>query len=92
MNKRVNKLSDEDILKDMLDSQKYITTLYNINANECTNMELKDNMLKILREEHNIQTSVFQELQVRGMYSTLNAEKQKVDEVNTKFQAIAKEL
>ena len=92
MNNKVEKLSDEDILKDMLVSQKYITQLYNINVNECVDAELKDDFLKILREEHNIQTSVFQDLQKRGWYSTLPAEQQFIDEANTKFQKISQEL
>lgn len=92
MNGKIQKMGDEDILRDILISQKYITILYNTNVNECTDQELKDNMLKILREEHNIQTSVYQDMQKRGWYSTLPVPKQQIQDANTKFQAIGQEL
>ena len=55
-------LSDEEIMNDILSSQKHITGVYNTFSNECTHQALRNDFLNILREEHNIQVDVFTEM------------------------------
>lgn len=85
-------LSDREILDDILASQKHMTDLYNTFANECKNATLESDMMNILREEHNIQSAVFTEMEKRGWYTPEPAQQIKVEETKTKFQNIANSL
>lgn len=84
--------TDKEILEDVLSSQKHITGVYNTFSNECVNPRLKDDMLKILNEEHDIQFAVFEEMQKRGWYNPGAAQPQKINETKTKFENIAARL
>ncbi len=85
-------LTDREIMDDILTSQKHITGVYNSFSNECVNQKLQDDMMKILKEEHSIQFSVFGEMQKKGWYSPCAAQPQMIDETKTKFENIAKQL
>lgn len=84
--------SDREIMDDILSSQKHITDVYNTFSNECVNQQLQNDMVNILKEEHNIQFSVFSDMQKRGWYSPAAAEAQKINETKTKFEGIATQL
>lgn len=84
--------SDREIMDDVLSSQKHITGTYNSFTNECVNEQLKNDMLKILNEEHNIQFSVFGEMQKRGWYSPAAADAQNITQAKAKFEGIANQL
>ena len=58
-------LDDREILDDVLSSQKQITASYNTFGNECTNEQLRTDFLNILRDEHNMQSGVFTQMQSR---------------------------
>ena len=85
-------MTDKEIMDDILSSQKAITGVYNTFSNECTNQCLRDDFLNILREEHNIQSDVFNQMQQRGWYNPPQAQQQMVDQVKTKFQNISSAL
>ena len=84
--------TDREIMDDVLTSQKHITGVYNTFSNECVNAQLQADMLSILKEEHNMQFSVFSDMQSRGWYSPAAAEQQKISDTKTKFQSIAAEF
>lgn len=84
--------TDKEIMDDVLSSQKHIADVYNTYSNECVNQQLQDDMLKILKEEHTIQFSVFGEMQKRGWYNPTAAQAQMVNETKTKFENIATQL
>ena len=79
-------LSDREILDDLLASQKHIGTLYNTFASECKNAALESDMMNILREEHNLQSAVFTEMEKRGWYSPEPAWQLQIEETKVKFQ------
>ena len=79
-------LSDREILDDLLASQKHIGTLYNAFASECKNAALESDMMNILREEHNLQSAVFTEMEKRGWYSPEPARQLQIEETKVKFQ------
>ena len=79
-------LSDREILDDLLASQKHIGTLYNTFASECKNAALESDMMNILREEHNLQSAVFTEMEKRGWYSPVQAQQLQIEETKGKFQ------
>lgn len=83
---------DREILDDLLNSQKLITGVYNTYSNECVNPQLQNDFLDILRDEHNIQFTVYNDMQKRGWYSTEAAQSQKVNETKTKFEDVAAQL
>lgn len=85
-------LDDQEILSDLLLSQKQITGTYNTSGNECADEKLKSDLLNILRDEHNMQTDVFTQMQQRGWYQTPPAQQQKIDAAKTKYQNIAAQL
>lgn len=85
-------LSDREILDDILASQKHMTQIYNTYTNECKNSSLQSDMMNILREEHNIGSTVFTEMEKRGWYTPAAAPQVKVEETKTKFQGIADTL
>ncbi|MGN0634714.1 MAG: spore coat protein [Acutalibacteraceae bacterium] len=85
-------MDDQEILNDVLFSQKQITGNYNTSGNECVDEKLKADMLNILRDEHNMQSDVFTQMLQRGWYQTPPAQQQKIDAARTKFQNISAQL
>jgi spore coat protein CotF len=87
-NINANAMSDKEYLEDILSSQKYMNTNYNMWAGECVNQNLKDALLEILEDEQQIQMEIFQEISGRGWYSVKNAEQQEVDNVRQKYNNV----
>ena len=78
-------MQDKEMLEDFLTSQKQITGLYNTYANECATTAIRDEMMNILHDEHDIQADIFMEMQKRGWYPTPMAEEQKIQSTKQKF-------
>ena len=85
-------LDDQQILNDMLSSQKQISGAYNTFGGECVHESLKCDLLNILRDEHNMQSGVFSQMQQRGWYQPAAAQQSKVDAAKTKFQNLSAQL
>ena len=79
-------LGDKEMLSDLLSSQKHITSSYNTKAGECMCVNLRDTFLNLLREEHSIQSDLFNESHSRGWYPTTPAEQPKIDQAKQKYQ------
>ncbi len=77
--------TDKEVLGDGLSTQKATTDRFNTTANECAHPQLRDTVLKILEQEHNIQFEVFNMMHQRGMYQTPPAEEKKIKEAKQKF-------
>lgn len=90
--KNTNGLSDKEIMDDVLTSQKTLTGIYNTYSNECVNEALRCDMLNILRSEHNMQQSVFNEMKKRGWYAPPAAQQQMIDTAKQKFTGISGSL
>lgn len=82
-------LTEQEILKDSLISQKHITDAYNTYAGECVNEQLRNTMLGILSDEHKIQADIFNNMQSHGWYQVEQAEQQKIQKAKQKFQNTA---
>lgn len=85
-------IGDREIMDDVLTSQKHITGVYNTFSNECVSQKLKDDMVAILGEEHQMQFDVFSQMQTNGWYSPEAAQQPKVEQARMKFQGIAGSL
>jgi len=81
-------MQDKDMMQDILSSQKMITSTYNTYSTECACPGLREDMLKILREEHDIQASIFTDMNNRGWYPVVPADQNKVSEVKQKFSGM----
>ncbi|MDF2632177.1 MAG: spore coat protein [Caproiciproducens sp.] len=79
-------MQEKEILNDVLASEKAVTGAYNNFANECATPNVRDEFMRILTEEHQIQADVFDEMQKRGWYPTPAAEQQKIQQAKQKFQ------
>ncbi len=81
-------MAEKEILSDFLLSQKLISANYNTFAGECTNQQLRTEFLNILKEEHDIQSNIFTDLQSNGWYKTEPAEQQKIQQAKQKFTSM----
>lgn len=74
VNDRLGMMTDKELLQDFMMSQKHMTTSYNIYTGECANVQLRDTMLNILKEEHCIQADLFNDMVSNGWYQTSPAD------------------
>jgi spore coat protein CotF len=79
------KMSDVELMNDSLASQKLISDNYNTFANECATPCVRDEFMNILRDEHQIQAEIFDEMNKRGWYPVQPAEQPKIDAAKQKF-------
>ena len=85
-------LQDQEIMADMLASQKQTTAEFNLFAAECACPQLKRDMLNIFNEEQGLQTNVFDAMAQRGWYPTCAAEQPKIDQARSKFEGMSQQL
>ncbi|HBN81414.1 MAG: spore coat protein [Oscillospiraceae bacterium] len=85
-NQSSSSIPEKDLMNDVLSSQKFITDTYNTFTNECATPNLRDEFMRILGEEHQIQAEVFDLMKQRGWYQTPAAEQQKVQQAKQKYQ------
>lgn len=81
--------TEKEVLGDALASQKCSTNNFNTFSNECVHEDLRQTLLKILSEEHDIQQDVFKIMHSKGYYPTPDAEQQKVDQLKQQYAKCA---
>ena len=83
----VNKcnMTDRETMTDLLNCQKHLTAVYNSYCCETATPELRGAMLSLLRDEHEIQGSLFATMQTKGWYPTEKAEDQKLQKARGQF-------
>ena len=82
--------TEKEIYGDALAAQKASTSQFNMAANECTHEDVRQTMMKILNQEHEIQKDVFDWMHAAGYYPTAAKKKKKVAEAKQKFSQCAK--
>ena len=82
--------TEKEILGDALAAQKAATAEMNTAANECVHEDVRETLLDILEEEHEIQQDVFLMMHDKGMYPTPEAEQKKVDQLKQQYKACVK--
>lgn len=80
-------MNDQERITDLILSEKKMTTNYNIFAAECTNVQLRDEFLKILDQSHKVSTDLFQQAQSKGWYQVEQAPASKISETYNKFNS-----
>lgn len=84
--------TEKEILGDALTTEKTSTCNYNTYSNECVHNEVRDVMLRILAQEHEIQNDVFNMMHERGLYPTPSADEKKLQETKAKFAQSVKNI
>lgn len=79
-------IPEKDMMNDVLASQKFITDSYNTFTNECATPNVRDQFLRLLGEEHQIQAEVFDLMHQRGWYQTPAADQQKMQQAKQQFE------
>ena len=77
--------TEKEILSDALSTQKATTALFNTSANECVHEDVRQTLMDILNEEHEIQKDVFDMMHDKGLYPTPAADEKKVQEAKQQF-------
>ena len=82
--------TEKEILGDALSTQKATTELFNKSANECVHEDVREVMLDILEEEHEIQQDVFNMMHQQGLYPTPAADEKKVQQLKQQYSQCVK--
>lgn len=82
--------TEKEILSDALSAQKATTALFNTSANECVHENVRQTLLDILSEEHDIQQDVFNMMHEEGYYPTPAADEKKVQQLKQQYSQCAK--
>lgn len=82
--------TEKEILGDALSSQKATTALFNTSANECVHEDVRQTLLNILNEEHEIQQDVFNMMHEEGFYPTPSADAKKIQQLKQQYSQCAK--
>ena len=82
--------TEKENLGDALSSQKATTELFNKASNECVHEDVRETLLDILEEEHEIQQDVFVMMHEKGLYPTPVADDKKVQQLKQQYQSCIK--
>jgi spore coat protein CotF len=84
MNQQQN-LSEQEIMTDLLATEKHITSAYNTFITETTCSNLRQNLKNILNEEHSIHETLYNTMNQKGWYPVSDAPSQEVQKAKDKF-------
>ncbi len=78
-------MNDQELMTDLLLTEKKMSANYGLFASECVNTQLRDAFVDLLTQGHKTQTQLFQAAQQRGWYQVEQAPAQKVAQAEQKF-------
>lgn len=78
-------MKDQEVMTDLLLTEKKMSANYDTYASECVNTQLRDAFVGLLAQCHETQSSLFQTAQQKGWYQVEQAPAQKVDQARQKF-------
>ena len=81
-------MSEQEIITDLLTSEKHLTSTVNTFITESTCANLRQNLKTILDEEHSIHENLYNIMNQKGWYPTSDAEAQEVQKVKGRFQPL----
>ena len=85
-------LNEQEIMSDLLTSEKQITSAYNTGITETSCPNLRQHLTKCLTGTQEIQFQIFNAMQQRGWYQTKPAPSQDVQSTKTKYNQVKSEL
>ena len=78
-------MKDQEIITDLLLTEKKMSGNYNTFASECVNDKLRDAYVGMITAGHKTQTDLFKTAQQKGWYQVEQAPAQKVTQAEQKF-------
>ena len=78
-------MKENEIITDLLLTEKKMSTNYNLFASECTNVKLRDAFVNMLSQGHKTQTELFETAKQKGWYTVEQAQSQQVAQAAQKF-------
>jgi len=78
-------MKDQEVITDLMLSEKKMSANYDSFASECVNTKLRDTFVELLAQSHETQTNLFMTAQKKGWYQVEQAPAQKVDQARQKF-------
>ncbi|GAB6153532.1 spore coat protein [Desulfosporosinus burensis] len=81
-------LTEQEIVTDLLTSEKHHTSTINTFITESTCSNLRQNLKDILNEEHSIHENIYNLMNQKGWYPTSDAQAQEVQKVKDKFNSL----
>ncbi|HBW38669.1 MAG TPA: spore coat protein [Desulfosporosinus sp.] len=81
-------LTEQEIVTDLLTSEKHHTSTINTFITESTCSNLRQNLKDILNEEHSIHENIYNLMNQKGWYPTSDAQAQDVQKVKDKFNSL----
>lgn len=83
-----NQLTEQEIVTDLLTSEKHITSTVNTFITETTCNNLRQNLKSILNEEHSIHENLYNIMNQKGWYPTSDAQPQDVQKTKDRFKPL----
>jgi spore coat protein CotF len=83
-----NSMSEQEILTDLLSSEKHLTSTVNTFITESTCANLRQNLKTILTEEHSIHENLYNIMNQKGWYPTCDAEALEVQKLKGRFKPL----
>lgn len=83
-----NTLTEQEVLTDLLTSEKHTTSTVNTFITESTCANLRQNLKDILQEEHSIHENLYNIMNQKGWYPTSDAQAQEVQKTKDKFNTL----
>jgi spore coat protein CotF len=83
---------EKDRVMDILMTQKHLTDLYNTSSNEVDCNVIHNDLVNILKEEHEMQHQLYDAMKKRGWYDTKKADQSEVNNIYNEFNNMKKEL
>lgn len=74
-------MDEQSIMEDSIATQRMMTNLYNNCANESAGSAVRNELLTLLHEEHEIYTTVWNEMNKRGWFSVPEADQKYFDKI-----------
>ena len=83
---------DHDLLFDFICTERWLSNLYNSAVNDSSTSRVKQQMLYILSDQHQIYTEMYDEFSKRGWAESENADYQKIQSTKEKYTSQLKDL
>ena len=81
--------TDRQQLTDMLCCEKHLALVYSIECCEVATPTLRETMMSVLHEEHQMCGEMFDAMNTRGWYPVEKAEEQKLQQAKQQFSQMA---
>lgn len=83
-----NAMSEQEVLTDLLTTEKHCTSTVNTFITESTCANLRQNLKNILTEEHSIHENLYNLMSQKGWYPTSDAPASEVQKAKDKFKSL----